>query len=229
MWEQIHANKVRSMVVVTVLAVLLMVIGAGVGVVLGGPNASMYGAAAAFMLWFVLWLTTMSSGDQVLLSMARARELPHGELPQLRNLVEEMTIAAGLDKTPRVYVIDDPAPNAFAAGRKPENAVVAVTTGLLAMLDRDELQGVIAHEIGHIKNRDVALMTTAGIMLGAIVMLGEFTMRSLWWGGGYRSRSSNNSNPREYGIPEWFPPSITPRCTPSRIRRGCINPAGIDP
>ena len=194
MWEQIHANKVRSMVVVTVLAVLLMVIGAGVGVVLGGPNASMYGAAAAFMLWFVLWLTTMSSGDQVLLSMARARELPHGELPQLRNLVEEMTIAAGLDKTPRVYVIDDPAPNAFAAGRKPENAVVAVTTGLLAMLDRDELQGVIAHEIGHIKNRDVALMTTAGIMLGAIVMLGEFTMRSLWWGGGYRSRSSNNSN-----------------------------------
>lgn len=194
MWEQIHANKIRSMLVVTVLAVLLIVIGGSVGVVLGGPNAGMVGAVIAFGLWFVLWMTTMSSGDQVLLSMARARELPHGELPQLRNIVEEMTIASGLEQTPRIFVIDDPAPNAFAAGRKPENAVVAVTTGLLAMLDRDELQGVIAHEIGHIKNRDVALMTTAGIMLGAIVMLGEFTMRSLWWGGGYRSRSSNNSN-----------------------------------
>ena len=194
MWEQIHANKIRSMMVVTVLAALLIVIGGAVGIVLGGPNAGMVGAVVAFGLWFILWLTTMSSGDQVLLSMARARELPHGELPQLRNIVEEMTIASGLEKTPRIFVIDDPAPNAFAAGRKPENAVVAVTTGLLAMLDRDELQGVIAHEIGHIKNRDVALMTTAGIMLGAIVMLGEFTMRSLWWGGGYRSRSSNNSN-----------------------------------
>lgn len=194
MWEQIHANKIRSMVVVTLLAILLVLIGAATGLTLGGPEAGFVGAAVAFGLWLILWLTSMSSGDQVLLSMARARELPAGELPQLRNIVEEMTIAANLDQTPRIYIIDDPAPNAFAAGRKPKNAVVAVTTGLLAMLDRDELQGVIAHEIGHIKNRDVALMTTAGIMLGAIVMLGEFTMRSLWWGGGYRSRSSNNNN-----------------------------------
>ncbi|MAW61859.1 MAG: peptidase M28 [Planctomycetes bacterium] len=194
MWEQIHANKVRSVLVVTLLAVMLVACGAAAGAVLGGANAALVGAAIAFALWLIMWMTTISSGDQVLLNFAGARELPAGELPQLRNIVEEMAIAAGLDGVPKIYVIDDRAPNAFAAGRKPENAVVAVTTGLLAMLDRDELQGVIAHEIGHVKNRDVALMTTAGIMLGAIVILGEFTTRALWWGGGYRSRSSNNSN-----------------------------------
>jgi heat shock protein HtpX len=191
MWEQIRANRIRSVIVITSLGVLLVVAGAAAGAALAGQDAAVFGALIAVVIWFVMWMTTISAGDKVLLSIAGARELPAGELPQLRNVVEEMTIAAGLDQTPRIFLIDDPAPNAFAAGRKPEQALVAVTTGLLGMLNRDELQGVIAHELGHIKNRDVALMTTAGIMLGAIVILGETTMRAMWWGGGYRSRSSN--------------------------------------
>ena len=191
MWEQIRANRIRSAFVVTALGVLLVVAGAAAGAFFAGLNAAIVGAVIAVVIWLVMWMTTISAGDKVLLSIAGARELPAGELPQLRNVVEEMTIAAGLDTTPRIFLIDDPAPNAFAAGRKPEQALVAVTTGLISMLDRDEVQGVIAHEIGHIKNRDVALMTTAGIMLGAIVILGETTMRAMWWGGGYRSRSSN--------------------------------------
>jgi heat shock protein HtpX len=193
MWEQIRANRIRSAFVVTILGVLLVAAGAAAGAVFAGPDAAFVGAAIAVVIWFVMWMTSISAGDKVLLSIAGARELPARELPQLRNVVEEMTIAAGLDQTPRIFLIDDPAPNAFAAGRKPEQALVAVTTGLLGMLDRDELQGVIAHEIGHIKNRDVALMTTAGVMLGAIVLLGEATMRAMWWGGGYRSRSSNRN------------------------------------
>ena len=193
MWEQIRANRIRSAFVVTILGVLLVAAGAAAGAVFAGPNAAVAGAVIAIVIWLVMWMTTISAGDKVLLSIAGARELPARELPQLRNVVEEMTIAAGLDQTPRIFLIDDPAPNAFAAGRKPEQALVAVTTGLLGMLDRDEVQGVIAHEIGHIKNRDVALMTTAGIMLGAIVLLGETTMRAMWWGGGYRSRSSNRN------------------------------------
>ena len=191
MWEQIRANRIRSAFVVTLLGVLLVAAGAAAGAVFAGEGAAVWGALIAVVIWLVMWMTTVSAGDKVLLSIAGARELPAGELPQLRNVVEEMAIAAGLDATPRIFLIDDPAPNAFAAGRKPEQALVAVTTGLLGMLDRDEVQGVIAHEIGHIKNRDVALMTTAGIMLGAIVLLGETTMRAMWWGGGYRSRSSN--------------------------------------
>lgn len=194
MWEQIRANRVRSAFVVVVLAMMLVAAGAAAGAALGGPEGSFVGATIALLIWLGMWATSLASGDRMLLTIAGARELPPGELPQLRNLVEEMTIASGLDQTPRIYVIDDPAPNAFAAGRKPENGLVAVTTGLLAMLDRDELQGVIAHEIGHIKNRDVALMTTAGIMLGAIVLIAEMTMRAMWWGGGYRSRSSSQNN-----------------------------------
>ncbi len=103
-----------------------------------------------------------------------------------------MSIAAGLPKLPRVFIVDDPSPNAFAVGRDPNKASVAVTIGLLRMLSRDELQGVVAHEIGHIKNRDVALMTTAGIMLGAIVILADLGLRTMWFGGGAR-RSRDDS------------------------------------
>lgn len=195
MWEQIRANRIRSTFVVGGLGVLLVAVGASLGFVLAGsPQAGLVGALIALALWAVMWLTTVARGDQVMLSIAGARELRAGELPQLRNIVEEMTIASGLEQTPRIYLIDDPAPNAFAAGRKPENAVVAVTTGLMGMLDRDELQGVIAHELGHIRNRDVALMTTAGVMIGAIVLLSELMMRAFFWGGGYRSRSSNRES-----------------------------------
>jgi heat shock protein HtpX len=142
----------------------------------------------------VMWLVTVSNGDGILMQMAGAREIEHKDHPVLFNIVEEMTVAAQLEQRPRVFIVDDPSPNAFATGRDPSKAAVAVTTGLLRMLDRDELQGVVAHEIGHIKNRDVALMTTAGIMLGAIVLLAEVGLRAMWFSGGGMRRSRTSSD-----------------------------------
>ena len=174
MWDAIHRNRRRSVLVVGIMGAFLVAIGAAVGFYLTGGTEGMYGGALiALFIWFVLWLIMRSRGDDILLGMANARQIEKKDHPQLFNVVEEMTIAAGLPAMPRVFIVDDPAPNAFAVGRDPQKASVAVTIGLLRLLDRDELQGVIAHEIGHIKNRDVALMTTVGIMLGAIVLLAE--------------------------------------------------------
>ena len=192
MWEQIRANRVRSFWVVGGMGALLVATGAAVGVLFAPDRGGLLlGGLVALVVWFVLWIVTVSKGDDIMLGMARATEVTKRDYPQLVNVVEEMAIASAMPRPPRVYVVDDPAPNAFATGRNPENATVAVTTGLLTLLDRTELQGVVAHEIAHIRNRDVALMTTAGIMLGSIVLLAEFGSRALWYGGGFRrSRSS---------------------------------------
>jgi heat shock protein HtpX len=195
MWEQIRSNERRSLLVLAVMGMLLVATGAALGVMLtGDPEAALLGAGGALALWLLLWAITVTGGDQLLLGMAGAREIEKKDHPQLFNVVEEMTIAASLPKLPRVFLVDDPSPNAFAAGRDPAKAAVAVTTGLLALLDRDELQGVVAHEIGHIKNRDVKLMTTAGIMVGAVAMLADMGRRALWMGGARRSRSSSKED-----------------------------------
>ena len=192
MWEQIRSNRRRSVFVVTAMGVLLIVVGMALAAMFSSdPGGWVIGGIGAFVFWLILWMVTISQGDDIMLRMAGAREIQHKDHPVLFNVVEEMTIAAQLAKRPRVYIVDDPSPNAFAAGRDPQKACVAVTTGLLRILDRDELQGVVAHEIGHIKNRDVALITTAGVMVGAIVMLAEIGLRVMWYsGGGRRSRSS---------------------------------------
>lgn len=194
MWEQIERNKRWSVIVITGMGCILVGVGLALGMVFTGQEqGALIGGIIALGIWFVMWLTTSSGGDDIMLQMAGAREIKKSDHPQLFNVVEEMTIAAQLPKMPRVFIVDDPAPNAFAVGRNPEKAAVAVTIGLLRLMNRDELQGVVAHEIGHIKNRDVALMTTAGIMIGAIVLLGEIGIRMLWFGGGARrSRDSND-------------------------------------
>ncbi len=197
MWDQIRSNRRRSIFVVTGLGVLLAVMGVALGMLFGGgdPAAVFIGGAIALAVWLVMWMVSLSNGDDIMLSIAGAREIEKKDHPQLVNIVEEMTIASQLGKPPRIFIVDDPAPNAFAVGRKQDKAAVAVTTGLLGMMNRDELQGVVAHELAHIKNRDVALMTTAGIMLGAIVLLAEIGGRALWYGGAARrSRSSSNNN-----------------------------------
>jgi len=148
------------------------------------------GLAVAGAVWLILWATAVGAGDSILLGAAKAREIQREDLPQLWNVVEEMTIAAGLSKMPRVFIIDDPALNAFAVGRRPEKAAVAVTSGLLKRLNRDELQGVIAHEIGHIRNLDIRFMTLAAVMLGVIVLLSQMFLRGLYYGGGRRRSSS---------------------------------------
>ena len=194
MWEAIAANKRRSAGLIVFLAILLGAVAAAIGLLVGGdPQSTISGGLIGLCIWGVLLLVNMMGGESVLLSSANAREVTHDQAPQLYNIVEEMRIAASLPSMPKVYIIDAPVPNAFAVGLKPERACVAVTTGLLERLNRDELQGVIAHEIGHISNRDTLFMTLAGVTLGAIVLLADMGMRMLFWGGGNR-RSSNNKN-----------------------------------
>ncbi len=194
MWDAIHRNRRRSFLVVGIMGAFLVALGAAVGFYFTNSYEGMVGGALiALFIWFVQWLIMRSRGDDILLGMANARQIEKKDHPQLFNVVEEMTIASGLPQMPRVFIVDDPAPNAFAVGRDPKKASVAVTIGLLRLLDRDELQGVVAHEIGHIKNRDVALMTTVGIMLGAIVLLADLGRRALWYGGGGMRRSRDDS------------------------------------
>jgi heat shock protein HtpX len=138
----------------------------------------------ALLVWIVMLLANLAAGERILLAAAGAREVTHADAPQLFNIVEEMQIASGLPALPKVYVIDNPAPNAFAVGLKPARAAVAVTSGLLAQLNRDELQGVIAHELGHITNRDTLFMTLAGVTVGAVILLADLYLRGMRFGGG---------------------------------------------
>jgi len=175
------------------MAALLMALGYVIGMIFF--DSAIGGLIIAAIVWAFMSLIAYFQGDSILLSMAKARKIGPKEMPRLYNIVEEMKIASGLEKMPDIYIIDDPAPNAFATGRKPENASIAVTTGLLQRLNRDELQGVIAHEIGHIKNRDILFMIVAGVMLGSIVILAWYASRFMIFGamsGGRRSSSRDS-------------------------------------
>jgi heat shock protein HtpX len=191
MFEAIAANKRKSALLVVFMAALLGALGYALGEYFAQGGGA-FGLFVAAVVWAVLTLIAWGQGDRIFLSMSGARKVGPQDLPVLYNVVEEMSIAAGLPRVPDVYVIDDPQPNAFATGRKPETAAVAVTSGLLKILDRDELQGVIAHEIGHVRNRDILLMLFAGVLMGAIVLLADVGLRSWLWGGG-RSRRSSSS------------------------------------
>lgn len=128
--------------------------------------------------------------DAVALAMSHAKPADPTEYARLHNLVEGLCIAAGLPK-PRVYVIDDPAPNAFATGRNPQHAAVAVTTGLLEKMNRVELEGVLAHELSHVKNYDILVSTLAVTMVGVVALLSDWGLRTIFWGGGRRSDNEN--------------------------------------
>ncbi len=190
MWEAIRSNKRRSWFLIGLMGVLLIGLGFGVGYAWAPGMGGAIGAVAALVLWLVLTLVAFVQGDSILLASAGAARISKEDAPQLWNVVEEMTIASGLPRPPAVYVIDNDAPNAFAVGRKPESAAVAVTSGLLKRLNRDELQGVVAHEIAHVNNLDVKFMTIASVMVGAIVLISDVFLRSLWFGGGRRRSSS---------------------------------------
>ena len=189
MWEQIRDNQARSVILVTTLGILLLMIGALFGQAFMGDWA--FGLIIALLIWVVMTLVAFFQGDSILLSMSKARKIGPDDLPRLYNVVEEMKIASGLEKMPDVYLIDDPAMNAFATGRDSKKASVAVTTGLLQRLSRDELQGVIGHELSHIKNRDVLLMALCSVLLGTIVMLAWYGSRIMIFGGGGRRGSSS--------------------------------------
>ena len=190
MWEQIRSNQIRSAVLVIGMGALLFVIGYFLGLYFF--DSGIGGLLIAIALWLIMTLVGYFQGDSILLASAGAKKIKHDDHPRLYNIVEEMRIASGLPKTPDIYIIDDPSLNAFATGRDPNKAAVAITSGLLQQLNRDELQGVMAHEIPHIKNRDVLLMAMTSVLLGAIVMLSWYGSRIMIFGGGGSRRDSSS-------------------------------------
>lgn len=185
MYEQIASNKRLSYVLIVVITALLIVLGYAIGMASG---IGWFGLVIAVVVAVVMGLTSYFKGDKIVLATSRAKRVTHEDEPQLYNVVEEMAIAAG-NPMPAVYTIDDTATNAFATGRNPGHSSIAVTTGLLEKLNREELQGVIAHEMSHVRNYDILFATLVGIMVGAIALMADFFLRWSFWGGG-RRRSS---------------------------------------
>ncbi len=179
MYEQIAANKRKTFVLIFGAIVLLGAVGYVLGLWYGSGVTGLVGAVA---LALVLSLGSFFGGDRLVLASTRAREVTPQDQPRLHNIVEGLSIAAGIPK-PRVYVIPEQAPNAFATGRNPEHSSVAVTEGLLAAMNRVELEGVIGHELSHVVDRDILVGTVVATLIGAVVLISEFFMRSWWWGG----------------------------------------------
>jgi len=184
MYEQISSNKIKSVLLVMFFAAFVVAVGAVFSYVF---EWGYVGTAAAFVLVVVMSFTSYWYSDRIVLSMSGARPVDKATEPDVVNLVEGVAIAAGLP-VPKTYIIDDPAPNAFATGRNPEHAAIAITTGLRDKLGRYELEGVIAHEMAHVKNYDTLVQTLAAVMAGTVVLLSDWMVRSFWWGGGRRRR-----------------------------------------
>lgn len=177
----VSRNKRRTFLLVLFLFFLLYIIGRLFDYLFSGGGFYTF---IALVVAVVQALISYYYGDKIVLASVRAREpnLSDYEERQLVNVVEELSIAAGIPK-PKVYVMDDPSPNAFATGRDPEHSSVCATTGLLRLLNREELEGVIGHELSHIKNRDILTMTMVAVLVGAIVILADMIRFNLYWGG----------------------------------------------
>jgi heat shock protein HtpX len=186
-FDAIARNKRNTWLLIMVFAVLIFLIGWVFGWLWGSP---WIGLALGVVIGVVLAVTAYYSGSKALLFASRAKQIEKKDAPKLFNVVEEMSIAAGLPM-PKVYIIDDTAPNAFATGRDEKHAAVAVTVGLLQKLNRDELQGVMAHEMSHIGNRDILFAMMMGVLVGLVALLCDAFLYSMWFGGG-RRRSSRS-------------------------------------
>jgi heat shock protein HtpX len=194
--EVISANKRKSVALIAGFVVLVVLVAFALSVLFtaGGWVGMVIALAVAGALAFLSYWKS----DAVALAMSRAQPADPEQYRRLYNVVEGLCIAGGLP-APRIYVIDDVAPNAFATGRNPKHAAIAVTTGLLDMMDRVELEGVVAHELSHIRNYDILVSTLAVTMVGAIALVSDFGIRFLWWNGGRRGRDD-----REGGNPAGF-------------------------
>jgi heat shock protein HtpX len=185
-YDQISANRRNSFLLALVVIVLLSALGFSIGYALTGSAGGGIGTTVvAVIIGTLAALGSYFAGDRLVLAASQAKEVDETAAPQLMNVVREMAIAANIPM-PRVYLIDDTAPNAFATGRDPQHASVAITTGLLEKLDREELQGVIAHEMSHVRNFDIRFSLIVGVLVGSVALLSDFFLRWTWFGGGGR-------------------------------------------
>ncbi|HLX35000.1 MAG TPA: zinc metalloprotease HtpX [Candidatus Limnocylindrales bacterium] len=188
------ANRRDSILLILIVAVILAALGFAIGYGVGGTvDVAIAVTIGAVVLAFLLSAGSYFGGDQLVLSSSAAKEVDANSAPQLINIVQEMSIAAGVPM-PKVYIIDDSAPNAFATGRDPNHASVAVTSGILQKLDREELQGVLGHELSHVRNYDIRFSLLVAVLVGSIALLADFFLRFTFWGGGRRSSNDRNGN-----------------------------------
>ena len=190
MYDLIASNKRRSVLLIAAFVGLVALVGAAVGLLIGyGVTGTLVALViAGSMAFFSYW-----KADAIALAVSRAHPADPQQYKRLHNLVEGLCIAGGLPK-PGVYVIDDPAPNAFATGRNPRHAAIAVTTGLLDQMNRVELEGVLAHELSHIRNYDILVSTLAVTLVGAVAILADVAIRMMWWNGGRVRRDGDHNN-----------------------------------
>jgi len=191
-YAQQSANRRNSVILALAVVVLLGMLGFAIGYALTGDPVGAVGTTiVALVVGFLMSIGSYFAGDKLVLAASGAKPVDETTAPQLMNVVREMTIAANVPM-PRVYLIEDTAPNAFATGRDPKHASVAITTGLLQKLDREELQGVIGHELAHVRNLDIRFTLLVGVMVGSIALLSDFFLRFTFWGGGRRSRDRDS-------------------------------------
>jgi heat shock protein HtpX len=192
-YDEIAANKRNSLLMTAFVVILLGLLGYAIGyVIVGSASGGVAVTALALIVGAISGIATYYSGDKLVLAVSGAKQVDESSAPQLMNVVHELTLAANLPM-PAVYIIDDTAPNAFATGRDPAHASVAITSGLLEKLDREELQGVIAHELSHVRNFDILFSLVVGVMVGVIAILADFFLRFTFWGGLGGRRSSRDS------------------------------------
>ena len=191
MYEQIARNKRDSVLLVVIIMAVLLTLGFAIGVAYFRTYSAGLGLLGVFGVVAIVWsLIGYYGGSGIVLAASRAQRVTREQAPVLWDVVEEMSIAAGIPM-PAVYIINDAAPNAFATGRDPQHASVAVTAGLLEMMSRDELQGVVAHEMSHVRNFDIRFAMLVGVLVGMIALIADFFLRSTLFGG--FGRRDNNS------------------------------------
>jgi len=186
-YDEIAGNRWRTWLLVGLFVAIVALLGYVLGEVWFGGNGGLFVLPFALAIASISGLTSYFAGDKIVLGMSQAHEVSEQQEPQLHHVVEELVIGAGIPK-PKIYVIEDSAPNAFATGRDPKHSSVAVTRGLLTKLDRTELQGVIAHELSHVRNFDIRLMLIVAVLLGMAALLSDWIFRSMFWGGRGRDR-----------------------------------------
>ena len=191
LFDQIASNKRRTWFLLIAFFGLLALIGAAVGYL--WLDSAFGGVILAFIIGGIYAVSMIFQSTEIVMSMNGAREVSEQEAPELYHVVQDMAMVAQIPM-PRVYIVEDASPNAFATGSKPENAAVAATTGLLAIMNREELEGVMGHEVSHIRNYDIRISTIAVALASAITMLSSLAGRMMWFGGSRRRSNRDNDN-----------------------------------